>query len=349
MVRWSATIAVLSATLLACKPNLEGRPSLVDGDRVLAVRSIPAEAKGSAKVMYEALYVGTDGALDPMALDWALCDERKPLATSGPVATSCLVKTGKALTPLDSGPQPEVMLSADVCRQFGPIAPAPKPHEPASRPTDPDTTGGYYQPVRVLAKIEGHNEYTVGTTRLDCGLAGATQDQAAEYAKQHRPNESPALASLLWRDEHDQTIPTDGQGDPVRVARGRTMSLRATWAACPSSPECGDGICSPGEDSTCDDCKMATPVGCTGSEPYLELDPAKHALVHRHEAIRVSWFATDGDYDHDRTGRTEAETKTASSDNAWTAPKGKGEVRLWIVIRDDRGGVGWASYRIDVQ
>ena len=53
---------ILSATLLACKPNLEGRPSLVDGDRVLAVRSIPAEAKGSAKVKYEALYVGTDGA-----------------------------------------------------------------------------------------------------------------------------------------------------------------------------------------------------------------------------------------------------------------------------------------------
>ena len=34
--------------------------------------------------------------------------------------------------------------------------------------------------------------------------------------------------------------------------------------------------------------------------------------------------------------------------NAWTAPSDPGLVRLWVVLRDDRGGVGWAEYLIQV-
>ncbi len=344
-------LCALWALLLCagCKPKLEGRPSLVDGDRVLAVRSVPAETKAGASVQYEALYVGLDGPVDPAGLDWALCNERKPLAVTGPIAIGCLTKSADSLTPIEGGAQPKGKLPADVCRVFGPNPPAPKMGEPATRPADPDTTGGYYQPVRVLARIEGHDQYAVGVTRLNCNLANATQEQSSEYQSQHQPNENPALDSLVLRGKPDQTVPGDGDGDPLAVSAGKALTLRASWIACPATAECGDGICSPGEDKSCDDCSGSSPRGCTGSEPYLELDPIKHALVHRREAIRVSWFATDGDFDHDRTGRAESEAKTSFSDNTWTAPKHKGEVRLWVVIRDDRGGVGWSAYRLDVQ
>ena len=67
----------------------------------------------------------------------------------------------------------------------------------------------------------------------------------------------------------------------------------------------------------------------------------------RREAIRVSWFATAGKFDVDRTDRS-ADDTTATSSNTWTPPAHAGDVHLWIVLRDDRGGSGWQSYRISV-
>jgi hypothetical protein len=81
------------------------------------------------------------------------------------------------------------------------------------------------------------------------------------------------------------------------------------------------------------------------------LDPVSFGLDARREAMRVSWFATDGDYEHDRTGRTEDEGKAGltTSENGWTAPETTGLVRIWVVLRDDRGGVGWSEVQIDVE
>jgi hypothetical protein len=351
-------LACVALGAAACKPKLEGRASLVDGERVLAVRSSPAEAKPGAAVRYDALYVGPDGPADAASLDWGACGERKPLAVIGPIASACLAETSEALTPLalDDTARAEAKLSADICRVFGPTPPDQKKGEPPSRPSDPDPSGGYYQPVRVRAQVEGRAEYSVGVTRLDCGLGGATQEQASTYAMQHRPNENPKLEALARRGGGPDEVlsPEDmgAQPAPLLVAPGAVLSLRASWAACPTTPRCGDGICSPGESAMCGDCVApadgAVP-GCTGSEPYLQLDPVKHALVQRREAIRISWFATDGAFEHDRTGRAEVEAKTSFSDNHWTAPTTKGEVRLWVVIRDDRGGVGWGAYRVDVR
>jgi hypothetical protein len=350
---------LLGAALLVygCKPKIEGRASLVDGDRVLAVRSEPAEANPQATVpvplMYKALYVGAQSAPDPAGLDWALCGERKPLAVTGPIAPACLAKTAKLLTPLGQGQSVSAILPKDACRLFGPSPPEPKKGEPPSRPADPDTTGGYYQPARVLSIDEGKASYAVGVTRLDCGLSGATQEQSSSYAKEHRPNENPALVSLVIRRGHtpDQEVAIDGAGAPAQITPGEGLSLRASWAACPKSAVCADGICSPDEDkkSCPQDCDLPQPAGCTGSEAYLELDQQTHELVHRHEAIRISWFATDGLFEHERTGRAEVDAASVFTDNTWTAPSARGEVSLWVVIRDDRGGVGWSAYTLDVE
>ncbi|MGC4067075.1 MAG: hypothetical protein QM784_21040, partial [Polyangiaceae bacterium] len=44
-----------------CRPDVEGRASLVETERVLAIRSEPAEAAPGASVSYSALYVTKDG------------------------------------------------------------------------------------------------------------------------------------------------------------------------------------------------------------------------------------------------------------------------------------------------
>ena len=65
--------------------------------------------------------------------------------------------------------------------------------------------------------------------------------------------------------------------------------------------------------------------------------------------MRVSWFATRGTVDKDHTGRLESESDETSSDNIWTAPEETGPVFMWVVLRDDRGGVDWQSFKVDVQ
>ncbi len=63
--------------------------------------------------------------------------------------------------------------------------------------------------------------------------------------------------------------------------------------------------------------------------------------------MRVSWVATGGAFDDDTTGRAPTDA-TPYTDDGWTAPSTPGTVHVWAVLRDDRGGIGWRSYVIDV-
>jgi hypothetical protein len=348
-------VIAAAAASAACKPNILGRASVVDGDRVLAVQSsVLAEAKPGQEVKYRALYVGPNGAPDPGKLEWSFCGTPKPLAVTGPIAPACLAPSGRALLPITRGATADAMIPEDACRKFGPFPPDPEKGQPPGRPADPDTTGGYYQPVRVLVPTDGEPDYAVGVTRLDCGLAGATLEQSAEYTKRYRPNENPALDSLVLTHASGKGITldpatTDAIAAGITVAPGETVTLRAAWRKCPTSPECGDGVCSAGESETdCPDECTEPRKGCTGAEPYIALDPIAHALANRREAMRVSWFTTDGEYSHERTGRPESDSGVFS-DNEWTAPPAAGKVSLWVVLRDDRGGVGFTGYLIDVE
>src|SRR5262249_47898034 len=155
---------------------------------------------------------------NPSDLDWAFCDQPKPLALTGPIAPQCLVRrardvtvtiapatdggeastqTRHILTPIGTGLKVQASVPVESCRVFGPFPPDPQPGEPPSRPADPDPTGGYYQPVRLLIPTKTDPEFSVGVTRLDCGIAGATQEQSNDYNKHHIPNENPALASIV--------------------------------------------------------------------------------------------------------------------------------------------------------
>ena len=67
----------------------------------------------------------------------------------------------------------------------------------------------------------------------------------------------------------------------------------------------------------------------------------------RRESMRVSWFSTAGTFDADRTGRTEAETETRTA-NGWLAPPAPGPATIWIVLRDSRGGVDFATYPVTI-
>jgi hypothetical protein len=340
--------ALALLAFVACRPDTEGGASLIDGPRVLAIRSVPAEIEPGKPVQYSALYATPTAESARPELQWALCTARKPLAVAGPIALECLQPTGPGLQQLGKGDSASATIPADGCRVFGPSPPAPKMGEPAARPADPDSTGGYFQPMRVM--VPGSEaEYAIGFTRIACGAGSATQDQTLEYAKNYRPNENPALDSVLVDPEGVGVELAEVPEEATQVASGQRVTFRATWADCPLSAACGDGICGAAEDRASCAADCATARGCTGSEPYVYLDPIARELVQRREAMRVSWFASTGTFAHDRSGRAETDADSAFSDNDWTAPSEASDVRVWVVLRDDRGGVGYRSFYVHVE
>jgi hypothetical protein len=224
--------------------------------------------------------------------------------------------------------------------------------DPPGRPVDPDPTGGYYQPVELIAPSPRGPVLGIEEARIGCGLPlGASPDVAAAFASRYHVNANPAIASLTSLDAKGHvmdTFQTDDKGASNTVARGAKLSLRAAWQACPTTDTCGDGQCGPDETATTCAVDCMTPAACTGAERFAEMQLSTLSVQGLRESIAVAWFATGGSFDSDRTGRDSGDL-TTRTDNGWRAPNTTGTIHMWIVIRDSRGGTGWSEYAFDVR
>ena len=344
VLKRAALVVVLGS---ACVPTLEDRSSLVSAPRVLAVAATPAEAPPGATVTYAALYADPAGGGSSAPAEWDFCDDPASLDQSEPVSPRCFAASGAWLVPIGDGSTVTGPLPDDGCRLFGPTPPDPMPGQPAPRPVDPDATGGYYQPLRLAVTTSAASEYVMFRDRITCGVSGATREQSADYTSRIRPNVNPLVMSLVDMTTGSAVSLDDGSA-PLPVHAGQTLSLRVSWPACPSTGVCGDGICGDDETDTLCSADCATPKGCAGAEHFVLFDLASRSVVRAREGIRVSWFATAGDFAQERTAAPADPAAPSSSDNAWTAPATPGDVRLWVTLRDDRGGAGWQSYRLSV-
>jgi len=342
----SLCVSVTLISASACIPTITDDLATVGKPRLLAVATTPAEATPAASITLRALVATPPGARAP-AVDWELCLDRKPLTELGAVSPACLDRAGDAAVEESAGRGDEVTSSVprDACSLFGPNPPPPKPGETGGRPVDPDPTGGYYQPVIAFLA----SEPTLGAVRLNCGVPGLTPDQRVEFGNRYRINENPRV-DMLQMGASD-VLPPDDTADAPSVRRGSVIKLTAEWAACPRKAVCGDGICGEREDATscAADCPAGTSRGCTGAETYAWFDVAADRIVDRREGIAVTWYSTAGDFSERRTGVAETDADEPSARTTWTAPAKTGEQILWTVIRDDRGGVSWNSYRVRVE
>lgn len=292
----------------ACKPDLGAPASLVTEPRVLAVQSDPAEVKPGADTTLHALVVSPDGTLTP-DVAWGFCTEPAPLSSNNVVGDDCIYG---AASLMPRGTDVTVTIPIDACSQFGPTPPAPEPGEPPRRPHDPDVTGGYYQPERALAKVDGDQVPAIGLTRISCDLANASLEVVQAYNARYRANTNPVIDRVLAQ------LPgvADAQPVPATLPASTAIPLRVRWTA-------------------------------ASAETFPVFDPSTRELVDQREAIRVSWFVDGGELESERTGRTEDDPET-SADNVWTTPEA-GPAHLWIVVRDTRGGVTYASFDVQVQ
>lgn len=288
--------------------------SIIDEPRVLAIASTPAEAAPNATIGLYALLVDEHGVRDD-ALRWSMCTARRPLAELGPFANAC-TEDPDVLVALGTGPNAGAEIPGDACRLFGPDPPPTKPGEPQGRPAEADRTGGYYLPI----VVDAVGELATFGVRIDCGVDGATQAQALELRMRHRDNLVPAIEELARIDDDSGAIAEDAV---LEVEAGAEVELRVRWPACEAETSCG------------------------GAEWYPRFDPVVLDIVESREAMSVSWYATAGELDVARTGR-ESDDEARTSENTWIAPTSAGDVTLWIVLRDDRGGASWRTLLVTV-
>jgi hypothetical protein len=311
------TTAVTTASLLiGCRPDLDARESRVTSTRVLATRGTPAEAAPGDDAKFEALVVGPQGTLLSGPIDWAFCTAPKPLSEQDDVSPSdCFVLNGPDIAPLGVGPSVAAKVPDNACRQFGPDVPETKNGEPPGRPADPDASGGYYQPVRlIMPSADADYVLALHEQRIRCGLAGAPPEVAAELKKTYIANTNPALGEL--RVNGTVNPRDDGMTPPMTLAVGSKITLDVAIPTCKVGEACG------------------------GVEVYPRYNPITRTLEPRAEVLQIGWFATDGTFDADRT---------ASLENGFQLPSSAGDIHLWIVARDDRGGADYAAYRINVR
>lgn len=328
-------------------PDLAVDESRIVAPRLLAVRATPAEVEPGDRARYEALFVDDLGNVVEAPLAFFRCLRTRPLDELGPVASACLQYGAEGLddpprTLLGVGTDVQTTTPFDICSFFGPD-PRALEGGATSRPASPDSTGGYRQPIVVELPEDAPVDIGTFEHRIRCNLAGARQVDAVTYRQRYRANVNPEISTVVatWADGRRQEDPEE-----ISLSVGESVVLTVEWPTCPEEPACGDGVCLPSEDATscAEDCRA--PVGCAGAELFLRYDAVAQRLVTEREAMRVFWSASYGRFSVARTG-VASEDRTSSSASTLIAEEpGAGHVH--VVVRDERGGVGWRSFRLRV-
>jgi hypothetical protein len=316
MSRAAFLAAALALSSAACAPDLGAPISVIGGPRILAMRGTPAEAKEGAPVTYDLLAVDVNGTIAAPAATWTVCIAPRPPSPTfqAPVTAA----------------DPNDPMTIGACSIFGPLRP---PLDPNARPRDPDITGGFYEPVRATLPSPTGGAPLLGfdLERIQCRLANAPSDVANQFNNPYdpamnpngyTPNNNPLLAQLTWSagGAAPSVLSPIAAGMPAPaapvVAPGQHVSLAASWNA--------DSV---------------------ETFPVYSIQTA--SLTPQREAMRVSWFATAGELEHDVSGRA-SDDPAFTADNDWVAPTTAGPVHLWLVLRDSRGGVDFAEFELDV-
>jgi hypothetical protein len=205
--------------LAACEPDMGHPASLIASERIIGVRADPAEAGPSDTVQYTSLVVSLSGTMSEPSLLWSLCNLREPVAENTPVSQACLTEN---LTTSAQGDQVSIQTPSAACVNFGPLAPPST--NGTLRPADPDSTGGYYQPIR----LDLNGQQAIVRERLHCDLAGASLLLSQEFQARYTLNHNPTLVSL-------SAFVGDAPVSLDAVPAGQRIRLVATWS--PDSAE----------------------------------------------------------------------------------------------------------------
>lgn len=179
----------------------------------------------------------------------------------------------------------------------------------------PDTPPGDFRPRDAdetggyyqPLRVQALGQTAFAFERITCNLSNAPLEVAVKLTKQYVPNRNPHLLSLRAF--------VDGQSQNLdALPAGSEVHFEIAWNS---------------EDA----------------ETFVMFDPEAQQLVSRREAMRAFWYTTRGVFGQDVTGREENDTEVTAG-NVWRAPDEPGEVYLWLVLRDSRGGMDFGAYAV---
>lgn len=181
----------------------------------------------------------------------------------------------------------------------------------------PDTPPGNFRPrdpdvtggFYQPVRVEAMGLVAFDRERIACNLSNAPIDAAIELQKRYRKNKNPALSTLLARVD-------DSPLSLEHVPTGAHVRFEVGW-------------------------------GNADAELYPIFDLGSQTIVDRRESLRVAWFTTAGNLAAEVTGRDDGDL-AISTMNGWDAPTTPGNVKLWLVLRDSRGGLDFAGYDVGV-
>ncbi|MEX1368708.1 MAG: hypothetical protein AB1Z98_36610, partial [Nannocystaceae bacterium] len=83
---------------------------------------------------------------------------------------------------------------------------------------------------------------------------------------------------------------------------------------------------------------------------YVVPDEDFVSLVERRESLTVRWYVTDGELSlgEQRLPGSQLGEGAAAFAVQWQAPSSPTRVHGWAVLEDDRGGVSWSGFTLDV-
>jgi hypothetical protein len=173
-----------------CVPEFSRRVSRIDQPRLLGVISTPAEAAPGEAISLRPILADATGPSADIP-SWAFCLDRLPSANYNSLSDACLTGTGAAEA-LGTATELITSVPKDSCGVFGSEPPPPQGDAAPLRPADPDETGGYFRPVRVVTKaVTGF-----ARIRVTCPLQRAPIDVALRYRELFTKNQNPPIAGF---------------------------------------------------------------------------------------------------------------------------------------------------------
>lgn len=305
-------MAFLAASL-GCAPDLTVHASKITAARVIAVRSDPAEARPGATVTLTAFVAGARGAV---AVTWRACEVPRSTSESATVSARCLDDDAGALAALAEGATTTAAVPGDACMRVGPQTPPAGQDALRTRAPDPDITGGWQLPIRLDLRAGDDRETMFARLRVRCQPPDVPGATAQGYALRYRDNRNPALSGVYAViDGATRELPRAADGEdtrPLALGDAREVGVLALWDE-------------------------------AASERYVRVDPVTRGLDERSEALEVAWFTDGGWFTRDRTAPDASGTAAV---NVLHLDAGVTRARVWVVLRDERGGVDVARLEV---
>ena len=206
--RW---ICHATCVLMACVAPERRSDSQITTPRIIAVVATPPEVPPGGMLHLRALVASPDPSATP-ALSWSFC--RTPRAPSDDTSAS-VACAEQAEQPIDGNlSEVDAIVPRDACKVFGSETPA------GTAPNRADSTGGYYQPVRVALADGG---VAVLRQRIRCALPNAPLSAARSYTEDYISNRAPGISTVrLFADELEV--------DPSAVPQGVALRVRVELA-----------------------------------------------------------------------------------------------------------------------